>query len=253
VNESGVATFAATATWSNGSTSAATPTWSENSAYATIDASGVLTASAVTTNQTVTVTASYTSGGITKTATKSASIVDVAAAAPTLSSLAISGPTSVNESGVATFAATATWSNGSTSAITPTWSENSSYATISTGGVLTASAVTANQTVTVTANYTNGGITKTATKSVSIVDAPPAVLPAQVTLAWDPSADPQVIGYRLYYQESTAVNPSKLDVGLTESYTLNLPYSTTNYCFAVTAYNADGLESGYSNSVCTTN
>jgi hypothetical protein len=40
---------------------------------------------------------------------------------------------------------------------------------------------------------------------------------------------------------------------LTESYTLNLPYSTTNYCFAVTAYNADGLESGYSNSVCTTN
>ena len=75
-------------------------------------------------------------------------IVDVPAV---LTSIAVSGPSSVNEGGTGTYTATGTWDNGTTAAISPTWSENSSYATISAGGVLTASAVTSNQTVTVTA------------------------------------------------------------------------------------------------------
>ncbi|HXV20363.1 MAG TPA: hypothetical protein VD811_05145 [Desulfuromonadales bacterium] len=191
----------------------------------------------------------------------------------TLSSLVISGPALLDENASAPFAATAIWSDGSTSAATPTWSENSAYATISTSGVLTTSAVTANQTVTVTASYTSGGVTKTATKSASIVNVPPPpadpILPAQITLAWDPSTDPQVTGYRLYYKESFADDPSfqtppfdstglfeggsPIDVGKTETYALNLPYDTTVFCFAVTTYNVDGLESDYSNIVCTTN
>jgi hypothetical protein len=122
----------------------------------------------------VTVTASYASGGVTRTATRSVSIVDVPA---TLSSIAVSGPASVNEGGTGTYTATATWSDGSTTSVAPTWSENSSYATISAGGVLTASAVTSNQTVTVTASYASGGVTRTATRSVSIVDVP-ALAPA---------------------------------------------------------------------------
>ena len=81
-------------------------------------------------------------------------------AAATLSSIAVSGPSSVNEGGTGTYTATATWSDGTTSSVTPTWSENSTYATISTGGVLTALAVTANQTATVTASYTSGGVTR---------------------------------------------------------------------------------------------
>ena len=88
----------------------------------------------------------------------------------TLTSIAVSGPSSVNEGGTGTYTATATWSDGTTTSVTPTWSENSSYATISTGGVLTASAVTANQTVTVTASYTSGGVTRTASQSVTIVN-----------------------------------------------------------------------------------
>ena len=48
----------------------------------------------MTANQTVTVTASYTSGGVTRTATQSVTIVNVAA---TLTSIAVSGPSSVNE------------------------------------------------------------------------------------------------------------------------------------------------------------
>ena len=191
----------------------------------------------------------------------------------TLSSLTISGPASLDENASATFAATATWSDGSTSAASAAWSENSAYATISTNGVLTASAVTSNQTVTVTASYTSGGVTKTTAKSVSIIDLPlestEPVLPEKITLAWDPSTDPQVIGYRLYYKESFADDPSyntppfdstglfegdsPIDIGKNETITLNLPYDTTVFCFAVTTYNSDGLESDYSNIVCTSN
>jgi hypothetical protein len=198
VNEGGTATYTATGTWDNGTTVTITPTWSENSSYATISAGGVLTASPVTSNQSVTVTASYTSGGVTKTATKAVTIVDV----PALASIAIGGPSTVNEGGTATYTATGTWDNGTTVTITPAWSENSSYATISAGGVLTASPVTSDQSVTVTASYTSGGVTKTATKAVTIVDVPglPPAAPKNIgisgpitsgatevwRLAWDP-------------------------------------------------------------------
>ena len=147
VNEGGTGTYTATGTWDNGTTAAISPTWSENSSYATISSGGVLTASAVTSNQSVTVTASPTAA---VRATMSVTIVDVPAV---LMSIAVSGPSSVNEGGTGTYTATGTWDNGTTAAISPTWSENSSYATISGGGVLTASAVTSNQSVTVTATY----------------------------------------------------------------------------------------------------
>ena len=115
----------------------------------------------MTSNQSVTVTATY--GG--RTGTRSVTIVDAAAV---LTSVTVSGPSSVNEGGTGTYTATGTWDNGTTAAISPTWSENSSYATISSGGVLTASAVTSNQSVTVTATY--GG--RTGTRTVTIVDVP---------------------------------------------------------------------------------
>ena len=49
-------------------------------------------------------------------------IVDVPAV---LMSIAVSGPSSVNEGGTGTYTATGTWDNGTTAAISPTWSENS--------------------------------------------------------------------------------------------------------------------------------
>jgi hypothetical protein len=159
VNEGSTGTYTATGTWDNGTTSAISPTWSENSSYATIGTGGLLTASTVTSNQTVTVTATY--GG--KTGTMTVTIVNAAAV---LTGVAVSGPSSVNEGASGTYTATGTWDNGTTAAISPTWSENSSYATIGAGGLLTASTVTSNQAVTVTASY--GG--KTGTMGVTIVD-----------------------------------------------------------------------------------
>ena len=218
VNEGGTGTYAATATWDNGSTTSISPSWSENSTYATISAGGVLTASAVTSNQTVTVTASYTSGGVTRTATRSVDIVDVPAA---LSSIAVSGPASVNEGGTGTYTATATWSDGSTTSVTPTWSENSSYATISAGGVLTASAVTSNQTVTVTASYTSGGVTRTATRSVSIVDVPglPPAAPRNMGITGPVSTTPTEVWRIAWEPVTTYADGTPLEPGRTVRYT----------------------------------
>ena len=165
VKENGTATYTATASWSDGSTTPVSPTWSENSAYASISAAGVLTTTSVTSNQNVTITATYTSGGVTKSATKSVTIVNT-----TLTGLSISGPASVNEKSTATYTATASWSDGSTTTVAPTWSENSAYASISSGGVLTTASVTRNQTVKITASYTSGGVKKSATKSVTILN-----------------------------------------------------------------------------------
>jgi len=80
-----------------------------------------------------------------------------------------------------------------------------------------------------------------------------------VSLAWDPSPDTQVAGYRLYYATGstadpyagtgTDLGPSPVDVGSATTATLSgLADSATHY-FKVTAYDANGTESDYSNQV----
>ena len=191
VNEGATGTYTATGTWDNGTTAAISPTWSENSTYASISTGGVLTAATVTANQTVTVTATY--GG--RTGTASVTIVNAAAV---LTGVTVSGPSSVNEGGTGTYTATGTWDNGTTAAVSPTWSVSTSYASIGSGGVLTAAMVTANQPVTVTATY--GGRTGTASVTIVNVPAPPPAAPKNIGItgpissgateiwrvAWDP-------------------------------------------------------------------
>lgn len=70
INENSSANYTATASWSDGSTTSVSPTWSENSAVATINSAGVFTTSLVSTNQSVIITASYTSGGVTRSDTQ---------------------------------------------------------------------------------------------------------------------------------------------------------------------------------------
>lgn len=98
-----------------------------------------------------------------------------------LASLAISsGPSSVNEGSSATYGASATWSDSSTSVIASTWSVSpTTYASISSGGVLsTVGGITTDQQVTITASYTSGGVTKTATKVINIVNSATIVPPS---------------------------------------------------------------------------
>jgi hypothetical protein len=175
VNEGGSASYTATATLSNGTTQNVTSsaTWSDNSSAATVSG-GALTAGQVTANQTVTVTASYTSGSVTQSGSMNVTIVDVPAPV-TLSSVAVTGASSVNEGTTSNYTATATFSNGTTQNVTSsaTWSENSTAATISTAGVLTAAQVTGNQSVIVTASYTSGSVTQSGNLNVTIVDSAP--------------------------------------------------------------------------------
>lgn len=72
----------------------------------------------------------------------------------------------------------------------------------------------------------------------------------RVTLAWDPSDD--ATGYRLYWGTASRNYTQNVDVGNVTSYTVPLLVNTITYYFAVTAYDADGLESNYSDEVSTT-
>ena len=94
------------------------------------------------------------------------------APAVTLQSLSISGPSSVNESGSASYSATAFFSNGSSQSVTPIWSTSSSAASISGNGTLQAGLVNSDTAIDVMASYTAGGVTRTASKAVTIANVP---------------------------------------------------------------------------------
>ncbi|MBW2247571.1 MAG: hypothetical protein JRF62_10330 [Deltaproteobacteria bacterium] len=97
----------------------------------------------------------------------------------TLSSLSISGNNSVSESSSTGYTATAWFSDGSTQTVTDSadWTEDSPYASINGSGVLTSSEVSNDVGVIIQASYTFGQVTKTATKTITIVDVPPSNLP----------------------------------------------------------------------------
>jgi len=167
VDESSAAAYTATANWSDGTSSQVSASWSENSIYASISSAGLLTTSSVTSNQIVTITATYTTRGVTKTATKAVTIMNTSRV---LTGLTISGPSVVSEQNSVSYAAIASWSDGSTSTVAATWSENSIYCSINPSGVLTTSAISSTQTVTLTASYSADGVTKTSNKTVTILD-----------------------------------------------------------------------------------
>lgn len=79
VNENTSAGYTATANFSDGSTQSVTVSadWSENSSYTSINSSGVLTTSEVSTDQAATIQAIYSDDEVTKMATKVMTIADV--------------------------------------------------------------------------------------------------------------------------------------------------------------------------------
>jgi hypothetical protein len=108
-------------------------------------------------------------GGCSEDATITA-VLRTPTPAATLIGLSINGPSSMSANNTATYTATASWSDSSTSTVTPTWSVNSQMASISAGGVLSCQTIDTDQTVTVSATYSAGGITETAAKNVTITN-----------------------------------------------------------------------------------
>jgi hypothetical protein len=76
-----------------------------------------------------------------------------------------------------------------------------------------------------------------------------------VTLIWNPSTDPNVTGYNVYYGVASRVYTNKLDVGSATNATVKGLRLESTYWFAATAYNLLGVESDYSSevSVCISN
>ena len=242
VDEGTTAQYSCTASYSDGSTATVTPAWSENSAYATISSAGVLSASEVTADRAVTLTASF--GGLSDT--HAVTIEDVP---PVLTGITISGPSIVDEGTTAQYSCTASYSDGSSTVVTPVWSENSAYATISSAGVLSALNVASDQPVTVTATYNGQTDTHTVTIKVLPPAAPTNIHPADqamgvertVELQWTDVAD--ATGYEVWFGESpeTMVQVSSL---AEVSYYTGLRPPGQTFWWQITATNEAGSASG---------
>jgi hypothetical protein len=72
---------------------------------------------------------------------------------------------------------------------------------------------------------------------------------SSVTLAWDPSPDSTIAGYRLYEGVASQTYSNVIDVGNATTVTVSNLVSGVTYFFAVTAYDTNGLESDYSGEV----
>ena len=94
---------------------------------------------------------------------------------------------------------------------------------------------------------------------ISILGAP--ARGSEVTLAWDSNAEPDLAGYTVYVNQVGPGPPYyQLDsVTLDEIEPDNPVYTATglknesDYCFVLTAYDSEGIESGFSNDVCVLN
>jgi Divergent InlB B-repeat domain/Fibronectin type III domain/Bacterial Ig domain len=67
-----------------------------------------------------------------------------------------------------------------------------------------------------------------------------------VTIAWDPSPDTNVVGYKIYYGVVSRTYTNVIDVGASTSATISNLVEGTTYYFAATAYNVLGMESAFS-------
>ena len=71
----------------------------------------------------------------------------------------------------------------------------------------------------------------------------------QVTLAWDANTEPDLAGYRVHYGTASGSYTTCVDVHKVTTSSIGTLAAGQTYYFAVTAYDASGNESGYSNQV----
>jgi Fibronectin type III domain len=70
-----------------------------------------------------------------------------------------------------------------------------------------------------------------------------------VTLGWQQTADPNAVGYNIYYGPATHDYTNMISVGNVTSVTIGGLVEGATYYFAATTYNAQGQESGFSSEV----
>jgi len=82
--------------------------------------------------------------------------------------------------------------------------------------------------------------------AMAALTPPPAFADASVTLVWDPSPDPSVTGYNVYYGAHSRGYTNFLILGSTTSVGISNLVQGSIYYFAATSVNAAGLESEFS-------
>ena len=195
-------TYTVRAHWSDASTSIVTPNiFSSSNSGAGSFTAGVLTPFPnQQRDKQTTISASYTSNGITRTASLPVTITD-----PNVypDSLVINGPNSVDQNAAIDLTAHVAFSDATNSDVAAVWTVTSStYATINASGKLTAKPLTApgSKSVEVNASFTQNGVTVTAKKTIAILD----------TKIWPVSA--------------TVTGVASLTVGNTAQYTYTVTY-----------------------------
>ena len=260
VEEGNTAQFQATANFSDSSTETVPATWSitAGASAGSIDANGLFTANQVTGDVSVTIQAEYlhAASGVTQTDTHTFDVTDQTVAV-TVTSIAISGPTSVDQENTANYQVTATYSDTSTAIVTPdTWSVPAGLGTINASGQLTAADVTGDQTGDVHAEYDPGDGSGNHTADLSITvndtDKTPVSLaitgPTEVdegtqetfiaTVTYDDTSTAQVVAT----WSNTTAGSGSIDSG-TGVYTANL----------VTQDESDGINASYTENSTTVN
>jgi hypothetical protein len=80
-------------------------------------------------------------------------------------------------------------------------------------------------------------------------NAPPQASSYSLTLTWDPSPSPEVVGYRLYYGAESGNYTNSIVTSNVTTATISGLLMGINYYFAITAIAGDGQESDFSNEV----
>jgi len=239
--------------YSNGSSKLVSPRWSRST---TTDGGSVADKYVIANNtaagESVILSASYGEGGITKTATKSISLL---APAKTLSSISITGEAAIASNSSKTYSCTATYSDNTSVTVTPTWSISpTTYASVSTSGTVTNNNATAeNRTVTLTATCTVNGVTKTATKTISLIVAASgnnyvvrSISGTTVTISVNPPAG--IKGWGIEEIIPAGLTPAVTSTGGNSNWNSNtrkLTWYGTNDTSIILSYSLDGNEGEY--------
>ncbi len=170
---------------------------------------------------------------------------------PDLASVFVSGPVTVESGQMAAFACTATYTDGSEKTVSANWSlvAGSSYASISSGGTLTAAETAVDRTVVIRASYAEDGIAKTADWQLTVTAGPPS---APTGLSATQGTEPRAVrlnwaavsGADAYavYRSATASSANAAYLGVAEA----TKYSDTSavpgkdYRYFVKARNSSG-------------
>jgi hypothetical protein len=78
---------------------------------------------------------------------------------------------------------------------------------------------------------------------------PPRLTASELTLAWDPNAEPDLAGYNIYYGIQSGYYDFVIDAGNVTQYTITGLEPETLYYIALTAYDTSNNESDFSNEV----